>query len=294
MRNKLASLALLLTAAIWGTSFAVSQMALDEGLSPFQMMTCRFLISSILMIVMFWKEVKKIRIKEVKAGMAIGTFLFLGFAFQTFGLKYTTPSKNAFITATNVVMVPLIYWLIKKKRPDKYSLVGALLTIIGISLLTLEGSFKVGLGDWLTLISAVAFALQIISIGYYAKKHLPIQLMTIQMLTNFVLSLVALLFTQDAVSLTSKGWLTVLYLGIPSTTIAFLVQNIAQKYVSASKTAIILATESVFGTISSVIFIGESLNTKMIAGCVIIFVAIMITEVKPGFKNRRSSELREC
>ncbi len=291
MKNKLADLALALVAVIWGTGFAASQMALDARLSPFQIMTCRFLISSVLMSIIFWREFKKIRLPEIKAGAVIGVFLFLGFAFQTIGLQYTTPSKNAFITATNVVMVPFIYWVFLKRKPDKYSIAGALLTIVGISFLTLEGSFNVSSGDLLTLVCALGFAGHIISIGYYTRKHSPIQLVIIQMIVAFVLSVLSLLYTQDAVPLSAKGSFAVLYLGVLSTTVAFLIQNIAQKYVSATKTAIILSTEAVFGTLSSVIFLGESLNIKMIAGCVIIFTAIIITETKLSFIKAKSQSI---
>lgn len=283
MKNKLADIALAIVAIIWGTGFAASQMALDARLSPFQIMTYRFFISSVLMIVVFWKEFVKIRLPEIKSGAVIGFFLFSSFSFQTIGLQYTTPSKNAFITATNVVMVPFIYWVFLRRKPDKYSIIGAILTIIGISFLTLEGSFSVGSGDLLTLVCALGFALHIISIGYFTKKHSPIQLVIVQMITAFVLSMICLFFTQDAVTLTPKGIFAVLYLGILSTTVAFLIQNIAQKYVNATKTAIILSTEAVFGTLSSVIFLGESLNLKMIIGCLIIFAAIIITETKLNF-----------
>jgi drug/metabolite transporter (DMT)-like permease len=288
MKNKTADLALALVAIIWGTGFAASQMALDARLSPFQIMTYRFFISSVIMIIIFWREFKKIKLPTIKAGVVIGVFLFLAFAFQTIGLKYTTPSKNAFITATNVVMVPFLYWIVLKRKPDKYSIIGAVLTIVGISFLTLEGSFNVKSGDVLTLVCALGFAMHIISIGYYTKIHSPIQLVIVQMITAFVLSMLSLLFTQDAAMLTTKGIFAILYLGVISTTIAFLIQNIAQKHVNATKTAIILSTEAVFGTLSSIIFLGESLNSKMIIGCIIIFVAIIIAETKLNFIKVKS------
>jgi drug/metabolite transporter (DMT)-like permease len=291
MNNKLADMALALVAVIWGTGFAAAQMALDAKLSPFQIMTYRFFISSVLMIVIFWKEFKKIRLPEIKAGAVIGVFLFLAFAFQTIGLQYTTPSKNAFITATNVVMVPFLYWILLKKKPDKYSIAGALLTIVGISFLTLEGSFNVSYGDFLTLICALGFAMHIISIGHYTRKHSPIKLVIIQMIVAFILSLLSLLYTQDAVTLSAKGSFAVIYLGVLSTTVAFLIQNIAQKYVNATKTAIILSTEAVFGTLSSIVFLGESLNLKMIAGCVIIFTAIIVAETKLSFIKGKSQSI---
>lgn len=283
MKKTTADLSLALVAMIWGTGFVAAQMALDANLYPFQIMAYRFFISSLLMVIIFWKEFKGIRFPQVKAGAIIGFFLYVAFAFQTIGLQYTTPSKNAFLTATNVVIVPFLYWIILKKAPDKYSMIGALLTIVGISFLTLEGSFSIKAGDSLTLICALGFAMHIISIGYYSNKYSPIQLTIIQMIMAFILSAISFIFTKDTSPLTTKGSLAIIYLGVVSTTIAFLLQNIAQKYTSATKTAIILSTEAVFGTLASIIILGEKLNSKMIIGCGIIFLAILITETKLSF-----------
>ncbi|SUY45112.1 transporter [Clostridium putrefaciens] len=287
MKNKKADLSLALVAIIWGTGFVASKVALDANLAPFQIMTYRFFISSLAMVTLFWKEVKKIKFPALKAGSLIGFFLFIAFAFQTIGLQYTTPSKNAFITATNVVIVPFLYWILAKKRPDKYSLVGALLTVVGISFLTLDGGFTINFGDFLTLICAFGFAMHITAISYYAEKYNPIQLTTIQMIVAFLFSIVAQFMTKGGAPITKSGGLAILYLGLISTTIAFLIQNIAQKYTSASKTAIILSTEAVFGTLASVILLGEKLNLKMFMGCGIIFLAIIITETKLSFLKRR-------
>lgn len=286
MKNKKADLSLALVAIIWGTGFVASKVALDANLAPFQIMTYRFFISSVAMVILFWKEFKKIKLPVLKAGSLIGFFLFIAFAFQTIGLQYTTPSKNAFITATNVVIVPFLYWILAKKRPDKYSLLGALLTVIGISFLTLDGSVTINSGDLLTLICALGFAMHITAISYYAEKYSPIQLTTIQMIVAFLFSVVAQLMTKNMAPITKSGGLAILYLGIISTTIAFLIQNIAQKYTSATKTAIILSTEAVFGTLASVILLGEKLSLKMFMGCGIIFLAIIITETKLSFLKR--------
>lgn len=286
MKNKKADLSLALVAIIWGTGFVASKVALDANLAPFQIMTYRFFISSVAMVILFWKEFKKIKLPVLKAGSLIGFFLFIAFAFQTIGLQYTTPSKNAFITATNVVIVPFLYWILAKKRPDKYSLLGALLTVIGISFLTLDGDFAINSGDLLTLICALGFAMHITAISYYAEKYSPIQLTTIQMIVAFLFSVVAQFMTKNMAPITKSGGLAILYLGIISTTIAFLIQNIAQKYTSATKTAIILSTEAVFGTLASVILLGEKLSLKMFMGCGIIFLAIIITETKLSFLKR--------
>nr|WP_242850173.1 DMT family transporter [Clostridium polynesiense] len=206
------------------------------------------------------------------------------------GLQYTTPSKNAFLTATNVILVPFLYWIVLRRTPDKYSIIGAVLTIIGISFLTLESSsLALSWGDILTLICALGFALHIISIGYYTKKHHPIKLTILQIFTAFILSVSAMLFTRESFSINYKGFISVMYLGAMGTTVTFLLQNVAQKYTNATKAAIILSTEAVFGTLASVIFLGEVLNIKMILGCFIIFTGILIAETKLSFINSKKN-----
>src|SRR5699024_11114217 len=103
-----ADLSLLLVAAIWGSGFVVTKNAVNH-ITPFYMLTIRFSISFILMAIIFWERVKNTKPEDIKAGAVIGFFLFTAFATQTYGIKYTTVSKQAFITASNVVMVPFFY-----------------------------------------------------------------------------------------------------------------------------------------------------------------------------------------
>ena len=133
MENKkslYADISLMLVAIIWGTGFVVTKNALDN-MTPYYILAFRFLISTLLLGIISFKKLKKITKKELSAGIIIGLFLFFGFATQTVGLKYTTVGKQSFITATNVVMVPFMYWLISKKKPNNYEMFGALLCFVG-------------------------------------------------------------------------------------------------------------------------------------------------------------------
>ncbi len=166
-----ADLSLLIVAMIWGGSgFVVTKNALDHVL-PYYLLSFRFMISFFLMALVFFKRLKNINLEDFKAGFIIGIFLFLGFATQTVGLNYTTAGKQAFITATNVVMVPFIYWGISKKRPDKYEIIAAILCFIGIGILSFESGLKMGYGgEFLTFLCAIFFAIHISAIGYFAKS----------------------------------------------------------------------------------------------------------------------------
>ncbi|QQY79574.1 drug/metabolite transporter (DMT)-like permease [Keratinibaculum paraultunense] len=286
MKNKnslFADISLLLVAVIWGSGFVVTKNALDH-ITPYYLLACRFMISSILMLIVFFKRVKKVKLEDLKAGFIIGIFLFGGFATQTVGLKYTTAGKQAFITATNVVMVPFIYWGISKKKPDIYEVIAAILCFVGIGILSFESNLQFGYGEFLTFICAIFFALHISAIGYFAKDHDPVLLSIIQMFVAGILSIIfVLIFESNVESITKDSIFPILYLSIFSTLIAFLIQNVAQKYTSSTHAAIILSLEALFGGIMSLIFLKEPFTLRFLIGSLSIFISIITTETKWAF-----------
>ena len=219
-----------------------SDMAL-ESMKPFQIMMVRFLVASVLMGMLGLGNRKKAeqatkRAGAIKAGVLMGIALFMGFSLQTIGLQYTTPSKNAFLTALNVVIVPFIAFLILKKKIGIKGIVGAVLSVIGVALLSLNGNLTLSLGDGLTLLCAVGFAFQIFLTSEFVKKYPASVLNMVQMITAFVLSAASLvIFGEMEFQVTTKGWLSVLYLGIISTTVCYLLQTACQKYVDETKAA---------------------------------------------------------
>ena len=239
MKKYLAIAGLIAVTVIWGGGFVASDMAL-KSLRPFQIMAIRFLLSTILMGGASIRELKGIDFKELRAGILMGCALFVGFAFQIVGLQYTTPSKNAFLTALNVVMVPFIAFLILKKKISMKSIAGAVM----------------------------------------AKKYRAVVLNFVQMLTAVLLSVVSLfLFGETEFHVTAQGWLSVLYLGVISTALCYLLQTASQRYVDETKAAIILSMESVFGTIFSILILHEQVTLRMICGCVIILAAVIVSNL---------------
>lgn len=277
MRRYLATLGLVVVTVIWGGGFVASDLAL-LSLTPFQIMTIRFLLASLVMggiSIRTWKEVKK---EELRAGIFMGGALFAGFALQIVGLLGTTPSKNAFLTATNVVIVPFIAFLVSKKRVGINGLAGALMAIVGVGILSLERDFSLSAGDGLTLLGAVGFAFQIFLTSEFAPKYRASVLNSVQMMTAFVLSLMFLVVRGEfGIQATGQGWLSVCYLGLVSTAVTYLIQTNCQKYVDETKAAIILSMESVFGTLFSVLLLHESITLKMLAGCVLILAAVILS-----------------
>lgn len=290
MKKYLAVLGLIIVTVIWGGGFVASDMAL-ESLSPFQIMTFRFLLATALMGVISVKKLSNMRFEEIKAGFFLGCALFTGFALQIIGLQYTTPSKNAFLTATNVVIVPFIAFVIYKKKVRINGIIGAILALIGVGVLSLNKELSLGIGDGLTLFGAVGFALQIFLTGEYVAKYRATVLNFVQMCTAFILSFAFLIITGGfSITATSKGWLSVIYLGVVSTTITYLLQTSCQKYVDETKAAIILSMESVFGTLFSVWILHEKITVKMMIGCVLILAAVIISNFSKNEQNINDME----
>jgi len=289
MDGKKANLMLLVAAFVWGSGFVGSQYALDAGLTPFQLICGRMFIGSICLCVFFYKKLKTINMAEVKVGLVIGLCLFLGFVFQTYGLQYTTPSVNAFVTAVYVVLTPFIRWLIIKEKPDVYANFGAVLTVIGIGFISLTDGFNLSIGIPLTLLCSLAYAFQVVLTDKYTKEYDPINLTVIIIVFNFILALLAsgffALTRHDLPAFSWKGAFSILYLGTICTFIAYIGQNVGQKYTTAVKAAIIMSLEAVFGTALSAIIYGEILTGQMVLGCIIVFCAIIISETKLEFLN---------
>ena len=279
MKKYLGILGLLTVTIIWGGGFVASDMAL-ETLTPFQIMTIRFFIAAVFMTVLGGKQIRTVKKEEAKYGFWLGTALFAGFALQIIGLQYTTPSKNAFLTATNVVFVPFIALVIYKKKIAVRSLIGAAMAIVGAGVLSLQSDFSVNLGDGLTLLCAVGFAFQIFLTGEFVGKIRASILNFLQMTSACLLSVIGLALSGDFYFHPSmKSMLAVLYLGVVSTSICYLLQTISQQYVDETKSAIILSMEAVFGTLFSVVLLHENVTLKMILGSALILSAVLVSVI---------------
>ena len=299
MKKGVAIGGLILVTVIWGGGFVASDMAL-ESMKPFQIMMVRFLLASVLMgLVSMGQRKKEAKIENragaIKAGMLMGLTLFAGFALQIVGLQYTTPSKNAFLTALNVVIVPFIAFVILKKKVGVKGIIGAIMAVAGVALLSLNGNLTLGIGDLLSLFCAVGFAFQIFQTGEFVKKYPAAVLNLVQMFTAFVLSTISMfVFGETDFQVTTKGWLSVLYLAVISTTICYLLQTACQKYVEETKAAIILCMESVFGTVFSIIILHEVITPRMVVGCIIILIAVIISNLSESGGEGNGENLQKA
>ena len=215
---------------------------------------------------------------------------FLAFWVQTVGLADTTPGKNAFLTATYCVIVPFMLWAVAGKRPTFANVGAAALCITGIGLVSLTtSSLSFEFGDAMTLLCAVFFAAQIIAISRYSKRFDVLALTVYQFLFGGIAGLVVGALTEPApnlAALTPEFAFNLFYLVVFASGLCYLFQNVGLAHVSPAQGSLLLSLESVFGVLASVLFYGEVVTGRMAVGFVLIFAAILISELAPTRAKR--------
>ncbi|WP_295883199.1 DMT family transporter [uncultured Anaerococcus sp.] len=297
-KSKLAKLGLLITAILWGSSLTVVKGAADT-FNPNFILMVRFALSAIILAIIFNKKVRSATKDDIKSGLIVGFFLFIAYSSQTLGVTYADPGRSAFLSASYCVIVPFLSWAVTRHRPDKYNIWAAIIAIIGIYLISKSGvekgtsifnaSKEMLLGDGLALLSGFLFAAHIVAVNQFTKGKDPILMTIFQFASAAVLAAIVTLIFEDNSNMvvnSSRPVFELLYLAIFCTTVALLLQNIGQKYTDESSAAIILGFESVFGILIPVLLGIESLTPLSIAGFVLMFAAIMISETKLSFLHK--------
>jgi drug/metabolite transporter (DMT)-like permease len=282
---RIADIALIGVAFIWGATFVVVQSAI-EFLPPFMFNGIRFLMAAIpLTVVLFIKKTPLVK-RSFFYGIILGAFLFIGYAFQTLGLVFTTPSKAGFVTGLSVVMVPLFLFIFFKRSPSKGAITGSILAAIGLYLLMAGHSQAFNIGDAFVFICAFGFALHIIYTDFFTKKASLLLLTTVQLCTVGILSMgCAFMFENPKVILLNgvlgnKEVITALLItSLLATLLAFITQTYAQRYTTPSRVAIIFTLEPVFAAICSYLWIGERLGSLAIAGSGLIVIGMLFSEL---------------
>ena len=280
---------LFLAAIIWGSAFVVVKESVDS-IPTNWLLFMRFGIAALFLSAVFWKRLKKIDEKHIMGSLWVAVTLYIAYIWQTVAIKYTSPGKNAFITAAYCVIVPFLMWLFYKRKPDKFNITAAIICIIGIGLTAVNPSelTNINKGDWLTLVCALFFALQIIAIERAVKNCDPVVITILQLAFGAIFALIgALTLEQPPAEFGKNEILCTLYLGIMSSGVATLFQIVGQKLAkSQSSAAIILSLESVFGVLFSVLFGYEKPTIIMMIGFMLIFTAVVISETKLKFLRK--------
>ena len=285
----LADLGLLFCAVFWGMSFPAMKILI--GIYPAcWLLFLRFFTGSMLIYIFFHRRINESFSRVLKGGVIIGVMLFIAITTQTIGLRYIGGGRSAFISATYVLMVPFMLWMIERKFPGWLTSLAAVLCVLGMYLLTGDDSGGESLfGDFLTVICAIMFAVQVIAISSYAHDSDPVALSFVEFVSFAACALVSsIIFESPAEYLSMNGLAELIFTIIFSTFGCYMVQIVAQKYAEPSHATIIMSLESVFGLLSSIIFLNESVTMRMLTGCAMIFTAVIISEMSPHLKNVRA------
>ena len=287
-QNVLGKLALYGAALIWGTSFFLVKGQMDV-FPPDSLYALRYAIAAVLLAGIFWKRLKSSTFQDVWRSAILGVILTLATALQAYGLIGTTPGKNAFLTAIYCVIVPFIFWAVRKNRPEGKSFLAAFLCLIGIGLISLTKGLTVGWGDSLTLLGGVLFAAHIVGIATLGRDVDPVRSIVFQFATSGLIFFIIDLCTPSAPTrVTSTDWLVVLYLSVLPTALGFLLQLIGQKIAPPAGASLILSLESVFGVLFSVLFYGEVVSPRVFLGFTVVFSAVFLSESTLKFPKRRA------
>ncbi|OZB96105.1 DMT family transporter [Paenibacillus sp. XY044] len=291
-RSRIADLSLLIVAMMWGCTFLIVQHAV-RVLPPLAFNGIRFLGAAVLLaliITIFYRsQWRDISGRMLLHSCLLGLFLFLGYAFQTVGLLYTTTSNAGFITGLSVVFVPFLALLLLKTPISRYTWISALLAAAGLYLLAFAGtSLTLNKGDFLIFLCAVAFALHVAYTGVFAPRYSALPLAAMQMAVVGLLSLLSSLLFEDVGPLGQVTdhllkpeviWALLVSIG-PTSAFAFWIQTVCQKYTNPSRVAVIFAMEPVFAALTGVTFGGEVLGAAAGLGCICIFAGMILAELK--------------
>lgn len=284
-----AKMALFGATLIWGGSFLIVKNSMDF-MQPHMLLAFRFTIGCLLLCIIFHKRLKQLNKDYFIKGGVIGLCLFLGYSLQTIGITDTTPGKNAFLTTVYCVLVPFLFWLVDRKKPDIYNISAAAITIIGVGFVSLNGDFTIRAGDAFTLAGGVAFACHIVAVTKFGRDKDPILLTILQFGYAAGLSwIIGLAFEDFPMQWNLETTAGMLYLAVFATAVALLLQNVGQKYTNPAPASIILSLESVFGVLFSVVFYHEQITGKLFFGFLLIFAAVIISETKLSFIFRKNS-----
>lgn len=289
-KTYLARAALVCAPIIWGVSFVMVK-DLTDVIGVHLLLAIRFLCASMLLSIIYFPRLRTLDRGSILRGALLGLLLFASYALQTYGVCYTTPGKNAFLTGVYVVLVPFIYWITAHRRPTFFNLLAAAFSIVGIALASLDSGFdRINIGDALTLIGGVTFAIHIVCVNRFTESRDPIPLTIVQFFFAGLLGAAGTLITGKGM-LAAPGTqdiLSILYLAVMCTAVALLFQNIGQKYTPPALTSVILCMESALGFLFSACMGRENLSVRLVLGFMLIFSATLICELH--FPNRKKTK----
>lgn len=279
MNSRRAELLMASVSLAWGSSYLLMKIGLD-GIGPYNLIALRFGIAFFAMSLIFLPRYRQLSAATLAKGVFTGIILFLIFYGMVNGVNHTTASTAGFLTSTTVVMVPVLECLLKRTLPSKTIVISILLSVAGLFLLTAKDGIVFDIGAAYCLTGAFFYAVYIIVFARLAKGNDTLLISIIQLgvasLTGAVF-----MFLSETPSLpaTPTQWSAILGLGLICSAYGFVVQPIAQRYTTPEKIGLIFSLEPVFSALLSWLFLHEILGFKGYTGAILIFAAVIFTEL---------------
>ncbi|MDO5132001.1 MAG: DMT family transporter [Eubacteriales bacterium] len=300
-RKMLGNLLLTLTALIWGTAFVFQRKGM-ESIEPITFTSARMALAAVAVggvAVIFGKrektgkrekkgkredigkrEEKDRRRNTVLGGVCCGAFLAAASIFQQMGIVYTTAGKAGFITAMYMILVPVIGFVLFHKNNTWLVWLAVVIGVAGMYLLCMTEGFTLTRGDTLVCICAVLFSGHILCIDYFVQRGDPIRISAIQFVACSAISAVAALILEEPTpgKIVSAA-IPILYCGILSGGVGYTLQIVAQKYTDPTIASLLMSLESVFAVIAGALLLHERMTARELAGCVVMFIAILLVQI---------------
>lgn len=279
---------LVLVSIVWGSTFFIIKDtvgSVNEHLIVFIRTIQAFIAMFIFQLIKNPKQL--LNKKAILYGLIIGVLLALTYTSQTIGLKYTSTGHSAFITSSAVLIVPFILFFLFKTNLVKIDILAVTIVFVGLFLLTYDFETRMNMGDIITIITAVSCAFHIVLSGRFVKKADAVTIVTYQFLGASIVSILAFVISNnEPIIISSKAWMSLIYLGLIGTLFCYFISVWIQKYVSSLKVAIIFSLEPVFAAIIGYIAINEILNTRELIGASLILSGVIVHSI---LKNRKTT-----
>lgn len=321
-RKLLGNLLLLLTAMIWGTAFVAQRVGMDS-IEPITFNAARMWLAAVAIGSAAFltrrnrqnnrqkRQMPKDSEKQINAdgaagavtglgdpaqerrrntligGICCGCFLTAASLFQQMGIVYTTAGKAGFITALYMLFVPILSFILFKKKNTWLVWTGVLIGVIGMYLLCITDDFSLTYGDMLVCICALLFSCHILCCDHFVRLGNPLFISAIQFTTVAVISSVAAFIAEEpSWQKVISAAIPILYCGIVSGGIGYTLQMIAQKYTDPTIASLLMSLESVFAVIAGALLLGERMTARELAGCIIMFAAIVLVQIPLPSRRR--------
>lgn len=284
---------LLAAAAIWGLGTVVIKSTVD-AFPPAWIVGVRFTAAGIILgVVMLPRFRKHIDAEHLRKGSVLGVMVFLAYWSNSTGLTDTTASNSSFLTSLYCVIIPFLGWALHGPRPTRFNLAAAVVCVAGVGCVSFAGAagFSLRFGDLVTLLSALFLSFHVVYTAKFASGCDMTLLTVIQFLVAGLLGLAAGLVFEPMPNFAALGadtWTSLAYLAVFASCVALLLQNLAVARVDPAPASLFLATESVFGVLFSVLFLGELLTAPLFAGFALIFAGIVVSEYLPQRAARKA------